>query len=206
MFFCTFYLSTGIYTEPDKEYDKERKRRKGAVAIFINETDGLNTVPIGSYGDLMIKGMLDSGINSYADLEELLKRTHPDCAITERRLAEYARCRHVPPKEKAELILSVLGKDTDNEDLNAALRKSREYARLMTKETAEAYTQEIKVSMRLKPERILPGEDPARTAALINIRAQEIGKNGGMREYVEALIRKDLNEYILDTEKGGEDN
>lgn len=165
--------------------------------MFQNDTYMLNTVPSDCFGAILGMAMQEAGFESYRSFEHYIQE-QGITDITYRRLSEYCNGIYTPPMEKARLLLDVLDYSISDQELISCLKANREYSKLRPRNYRKKEDKEIRIFARLKLSKLMPHQLPDRTALLLSERIEDLcGAPNAYTEYVQALIAKDLSEYIL---------
>ncbi|GEM_PF-1920945 len=165
--------------------------------MFGNDYEELNSVPSNCFGALLGMAMLVNEIETYRQFQGILEQKGI-YGISERRISEYCNGMYTPPFEKAKQMLEVLNYSITDSELLEALRANREYAKIRPKSYRRKDDREIRISVRLKLSKIMPDQPADRTALIMDERIEHLcGSRNNYTDYIQALINKDLSEYIL---------
>jgi len=121
--------------------------------------------------------------------------------ITYKRISDYSNGVHTPSFEKARVMLNVLEYPIEDEELIQSLKLNKE----LIKEEAEYMTsgsKEVRRTIRIKLKRLLPGQTPEETERFLWQRISDLcGDEKQLSLYIQGLISKDLQEYIVSKEE-----
>ncbi len=159
----------------------------------------MEPIPKDCFGAYLERAIIECEhpLDSYRAIAAFLKENGVT-DIDERRVAEYCKATFTPPYEKAKHMLDALGLSVEDEELITALERNRAYAKAQRQGYRRKSDQELRISVRLKLSQLQPDWEPDRTALLLGQRIEQLyGSKSNYREYLQALIRKDLSEAIL---------
>lgn len=144
--------------------------------------------------------MIEYGIDSYVDFETRLQEAGYT-GISKKRISEYCNAKFTPSYEKAKILFNFLEWDMTDEEIIASLQANKEYIKSRQDVYRRAGDKELRISVRLKCSKILPDVSPERTGVILAERIKYLtGKSNDYVDYLQALISKDLNEYLLSAE------
>ena len=168
--------------------------------MFYNEFDELTVVPKECFGAILSVTMIDAGIETYREFHRMLEKAGIT-DITAKRISEYCKGIYTPSFLKAKQMLNVLDYSITDNDLIASLNANKEYAKMRPKSYRRKGDKEIRISVRLKLSKIMPKQDVDRVSLIMDERIEHLcGSKNNYTEYIQALIAKDLDEYILSKE------
>ena len=151
-----------------------------------------------NFTDILTIAMQDYGVG-VKKLEELLV----DAGITDinfRRISDYKNGLHTPSYDKAKKILSILEYDISEQELLDALNENKESIKDQ-KKYLSSESKEIRRTIRIKLKRLIPGVEPEEAERYLLTRIEELfGNNKEISNYIQSLIAKDLQQYIIDKE------
>lgn len=120
--------------------------------------------------------------------------------ITYKRISEYANGLHTPSFEKARALMQALEYDISDDELLEALRLNRELI-LEEKDSIYDYSREIRRTVRIRLHPLLPGHSAEETERFLWNRINELCGEHQISLYIQNLIKKDLQEYIISREE-----
>ena len=120
--------------------------------------------------------------------------------ITYKRISEYANGLHTPSFEKARALMQTLEYDISDDELMETLRLNREKIN-EEKESIYDYSREIRRTIRIRLRPLLPGHTAEETERFLWNRINELCGEHQISLYIQNLIKKDLQEYIISREE-----
>lgn len=151
-----------------------------------------------NFKDILTVVMEDYGIG-IRKLEEILV----DQGITDinfRRISEYKSGKFTPSYEKAKILLNALDYSISEEELLESLKENRESIKF-EEEYIMTEQKEIRRTIRIKLKNIMPDEEPEVAERYLKERIASIfGDEKNLSNYIQSLIAKDLQQYIIDKE------
>lgn len=143
--------------------------------------------------------LLRDGINTKKISLVDLARSIDDNTITAKRLSDYQNGVCTPPFVKAKKILLALGINMSDNEIVESLEENAEICRM-----SKSYTPNPtkKTSIRIRLRDLIPGISPEHVEVILNSRIEGLyGDGSQFSKYVNDLISKDLNEFILEEGK-----
>ena len=151
-----------------------------------------------TFRDILQAAMDDYGVG-VRKLEELLI----DAGITDinfRRISDYKNGNYTPSYVKAKQMLNVLDYEISEEELMDALQENRESIKDQ-EEYLNSESKEIRTTIRIKLKRLIPDTGPEEAERYLQERITELyGDETKLSNYVQSLIAKDLQQYVIDKE------
>lgn len=158
----------------------------------------MNFIPSNCFSGILAEAMDAYGVGPKR-LEDFLVQE----GITEisfKRISEYANGLHTPSFERARTLLRVLEYPIEDDDLLEALRLNRELIQ-SEKEYTSDRSREIRRTIRIKLQPLLPNYTAEQIERFLWNRIEELYGEKQLSQYLQALVAKDLKEYIIDVEE-----
>ena len=163
----------------------------------------MNYVPSECFSVILTQAMQAYGVGCRKFDEILVESGITD--ISYKRISDYSNGIHTPSFERAKALLSALEYPIDDKTLMNALKLNRE----MIKDEADYVSvgsKEVRRTIRIKLKRLLPDKTEEETERFLWQRITDLcGDEKQLSLYVQGLIAKDLQEYILSGEEFTED-
>ena len=151
------------------------------------------------FSKILSDAFFDIGIYTCRGAESYL--VEKGCTnINFRRISDYKSGYYVPPFEKANAMLKALAIDITAEDLEKVLEYSREKAKQVRMQTQDIKERAInrRQTIVLKFKEINPNLSEDLTRDIVEERIVALYEDkGSYSKYVNMLIKKDLEDYIL---------
>lgn len=152
------------------------------------------------FSSLLTALMGELGIQSYTDLQNRLQLKGFE-QIDKRRISEYCHGVTTPSFEKAKALLHALDYyDITDEEILHSLRENRKYSKLQKEECVLDGNRELRISLRLKLEKFIPGKNYYEIQRYLRERMLDLLGEESYTDYLSLLIEKDLQEFILHSE------
>lgn len=150
------------------------------------------------FSDILDAAMKDYGVGVRKFEEVLEEQGITD--INFRRISDYKNGNHTPTYDRAKLMLQTLEYDISEEELLEALKENREEIK-----SQESYlsseAKEVRRTIRIKLKRLIPDTEPEEVERFLQNRIEELyGDSTRISDYIQSLIAKDLQQYIIDRE------
>lgn len=148
------------------------------------------------FSDILDTAMTDYGVG-VRKFEEILNE-NGIYDIDFRRISDYRRGTHSPSYDRAKILLENLEYDISEKELLNSLKENREDIK-----NQDIYlnsdAKEIRRTIRIKLKRLLPDKEPEEIERIL---LERIGllfdDEKQISNYIQSLIAKDLQEYIVD--------
>ena len=154
--------------------------------------------------DALFSHILDTALVSQnlggKEMEELLKERGVS-DISYKRVSDYRRGLHIPAFERAKAMMEALDIPITDEQLLTALKNDKERRK---RDVRNQITDNVffKSAVRFKPGELLDGCDEDTALEILHARMKELyGSDSQFSAYVTELIRKDLEQYIVEAEE-----
>ena len=150
------------------------------------------------FSDILDAAMRDYGVGVRNFAEVLEEQGITD--INFRRISDYRNGNHTPTYDRAKLMLRALEYEISEEELLDALRENREEIK-----NQESYlnseSKEVRRTIRIKLKRLIPNIEPEEAERFLQNRIEELfGDSSRISDYIQSLIAKDLQQYVIDRE------
>jgi len=154
------------------------------------------------FSNILSDAMTDYGVTTCRGVEKVLI-DNGTTDINFRRISEYMNGYTVPPFEKAKALLCALNCEIESEQLEQILKKSRERAKEVKEEFSFNRQKGIlKRRLVVNLNEILEGFGESAAESVLENRIKSLfGDENSFSQYVNMLIKKDLEDLILTTEE-----
>ena len=154
------------------------------------------------FSNILSDAMIDFGVTTCRGVEKILVDSGTT-DISFRRVSEYKNGYTVPPFEKAKALMTVLQYDIEDAELEQLLKKSRERAKEVKEEFSFNRQKGIlKRRLVVNLNEILEGFGESEAENVLESRIRSLfGDENMFSQYVNMLIKKDLEDLILTTEE-----
>ncbi len=164
-------------------------------------TDGEKQKELDTFQEVLSDAMRKKSIKTAREFERYLFKAGIDY-IKFRRIAEYKQGVVVPPFEKAKVMLDSLEYDITEDKLIRILSNSKKSLSSTKEEMAGGQSFRKTKSVTLNYKIIDKTKDADAVNTIIEERIEELfGNKSSFSAYINLLIKKDYNEYILNREK-----
>jgi len=162
----------------------------------------MNFVSSNCFSGILTQAMQAYGVGCRR-FEEILK-SNDIYDISYKRISEYSNGIHTPSFERAKTMLIVLEYPIEDEALTEALTINREQIKEESR-YVNTGNKEIRRTIRIKLKRLLPGKSEEEVERFLWQRIEDLcGDEKQLSNYIQGLIAKDLQEYILSGEEFNE--
>lgn len=159
----------------------------------------MNYVSSDCFSGILTQAMQAYGVGCRRFEEILSSKGITD--ISFKRISDYSNGIHTPSFERAKTLLTALDYPISDQALMDALTLNRELIKEET-EYVNVGNKEIRRTIRIKLKRLLPGKTEEETERFLWQRISDLcGDEKQLSLYVQGLIAKDLQEYILSGEE-----
>ena len=153
-----------------------------------------------TFSDILRVLIEQSGI-SVLEFVNIIQEKDSRYEISRYRLYEYLRGEHVPSFEKAKFLFNLLDYKVSDDELVSILDESRRKAREEKKYYSRSADREIQCAARIKYRNILPGLTPDQAEQTFWERVEFLTGGRSISKYIQGLIAKDMNEWVLSKEE-----